>query len=230
MDFKGHFATSRQGPCHPLCVLDDHSRYALGVRACADQESATVKEQLTALFRSHGLPAGILADNGSAWSRQTRLAVWLMRLGLRVLHGRPHHPQTQGKLERVKRTLKAEAIGCLSFADLAACQQRFDLWRQEYNHRRPHEALNLSTPASRYRPSPQSFPEVLPAIEYAPADQVVIVNAAGMIRYARHGWMIGQAYAGLPVAVRPTLGDDAVKAVYFCQQKVAQINLREDNP
>ena len=228
MDFKGYFTTLKQGKCHPLCVLDDHSRYALGVRACANEESGTVQEQLTALFQTYGLPAGMLADNGSAWSKQTKLAVWLMRLGLRVLHGRPSHPQTQGKLERFNRTLKAEAIGCLRFEDLRACQKRFDLWKEEYNHRRPHEALNLATPATRYRPSPRAFPATLPAIEYGPGDQVLIVNGTGFIGYAGRRWMIGQAYCSLPVGLRPT-PNDAVKAIYFCQQKVAEINLKTEN-
>lgn len=230
MDFKGHFATLKQGKCHPLCVLDDHSRYALGVRACGNEDSSTVQEQLTALFRIYGLPAGMLADNGSAWSKQTKLAVWLMRLGLRVLHGRPSHPQTQGKLERFNRTLKAEAIGCLTFADLPACQKRFDCWREVYNHHRPHEALAMATPATRYHPSKRPFPEVLPSIEYGPGDQVLAVNGTGMIGYGGRRWMIGQAYCGLPVALRPVHGDDAIKAVYFCQQKVTELNLRAENP
>lgn len=228
MDFKGYLATAREGRCHPLCVVDDHSRYALGVRACANEEMATVQGQLTGLFRRYGMPLGILADNGSAWSKQSKLSVWLMRLGLRVLHGRPAHPQTQGKLERFNRTLKAEAIGCLSFGGLADCQARFDLWREEYNHRRPHEALGMRTPASRYRPSPRPFPEALPAVEYGPADDVVTVNPMGMAYYAGRRWPVGAGMAGLPVGIRPTL-TDGLKAVYFCQQKVAEIDLRTED-
>src|SRR5262245_14662307 len=90
MAFKGHFplAPAGLGRCHPLCVLDDHSRYALGIRACSNEESGTVQTQLSGLFRCYGLPAGMLMDNGSAWSKQTKLGLWLMRLGIRVLHGR----------------------------------------------------------------------------------------------------------------------------------------------
>lgn len=231
-DFKGHFGGLLREPqlrCHPLCVLDDHSRYALGICACADEEGLTVQGHLTTLFRRFGLPAGMLMDNGSCWARQTKLSVWLMRLGVRVLHGRVRHPQTQGKLERFNRTLKAEAIGCDVFADLPDCQRRFDQWRDVYNLRRPHEALGLATPASRYRPSGRCFPEVLPEITYGPADAVRVVNGTGFIAYQSRRWMIGQAYVGLPVGVRPTL-DDGVSDVYFCQQKVAQIRLRAENP
>ena len=235
MDFKGHFAlvaaskNTGLGRCHPLCVLDDHSRYALGIRACNNEESGTVQTQLSELFRCYGLPAGMLMDNGSAWSKQTKLAIWLMRLGIRVLHGRIGHPQTQGKLERFNRTLKAEAIGCLSFATLTHAQKRFDDWRDVYNLQRPHEALDLATPASRYQPSLRPFPEQLPQIEYGPADKVHTVNGTGQIFHAKRRWMIGQAFVGLPVAVRPTLIHDLL-AVYFCHQKVAEINLQKQNP
>src|SRR5215210_9129629 len=114
MDFKGHFALG-EGRCHPLTLLDDHSRYALELGACADERTATVRDRLQRLFRRNGLPRRILADNGSPWGtagpeRHTRLTVWLLDLGVGIVHGRPHHPQTQGKEERFHRTLKAELL------------------------------------------------------------------------------------------------------------------------
>ena len=114
MDFKGHFALTeaRHGRCHPLTVLDDHSRYALCVQACADERSQTVQHHLSRVFQRYGLPERITADNGPSWASVrgtglTGLEVWLMRLGIRISHSRPQHPQTQGKLERLHRTLKA---------------------------------------------------------------------------------------------------------------------------
>ena len=105
MDFKGHFGIGG-GRCHPLTVLDDHSRYALGIEACGDELGATARQRLTAVFRRYGLPDAMLMDNGPPWSDpgggpHTAFTVWLMRLGVRVTHGRPYHPQTQGKGERV---------------------------------------------------------------------------------------------------------------------------------
>src|ERR1044072_4030848 len=100
VDFKGYFPL-RVGRCHPLCALDDHSRYNVLLTACADQKEQTAQTQLTGAFRRLGLPDGILWDNGSPWgstgSEYTALDVWLLRLGVRVHHGRPYHPQTQGK-------------------------------------------------------------------------------------------------------------------------------------
>ena len=101
-------------------------------------------------FRRYGLPLAMLVDGGPPWSYPgealTAFGVWLMRLGVRVAHGRPHHPQTQGKEERFHRTFKAEVTNGRSFRDLSHCQRAFDDWRGRYNHERPHEALGLTTP------------------------------------------------------------------------------------
>src|SRR5688572_30609433 len=121
MDFKGHFALTGGGRCHPLTVLDDHSRYALTLWACGNEQAGTVQEQLTHTFRTYGLPWRMLMDNGPPWgnpqgsghprgSPWTGLTVWLLRLGVHVTHGRPFHPQTQGKDERFHRTLVQEVL------------------------------------------------------------------------------------------------------------------------
>lgn len=187
MDFKGHFALVL-GRCHALTVLDDHSRFALGLEACGNQRGTTVQECLSHVFRSYGLPECMLMDNGSPWGSDfehphTPLTAWLIRLGVRVLHSRPYHPQTMGKDERFHRTLKAELLGGPPFRDLVHCQRRFDRWRDVYNLERPHEALGMATPASRYRSSPRPFPESLPAIEYGPGDSVRKVGEKGRIAF-----------------------------------------------
>jgi transposase InsO family protein len=233
MDFKGHFATA-SGRCHPLTVLDDHSRFALGLVACPDERDATVRGHLTALFRRYGLPERVLCDNGAPWGtggaglRYSALGVWLLRLGVAVSHGRPCHPQTQGKDERFHRTLKAEVLQGRTFADLAACQGRFDPWREVYNHRRPHEALEMAVPASRYRASGRPFPEALPAWEYGPTDAVRKVACDGTISFRGRPFDLGKAFRGEHVAVRPTV-EDGVFGVYFGVHEVAQADLRVQN-
>lgn len=102
----------------------------------------------------------------------TPLNVWLLHLSVDVVHSRPYHPQTPGKDERFHRTLKAEVLRWTSFSDLAACQRAFDRWRHIYNRQRPHEALDMAVPASRYQPSPRPFTQSLPPITYGPDDQV----------------------------------------------------------
>ena len=229
MDFKGHFALLA-GRCHPLTVLDDHSRFAVGLQACGDETGRTVQARLIACVRRYGLPEALLVDNGPPWGSDaahphTPLTAWLIRLGVRIRHGRPYHPQTQGKDERFHRTLKAEVLGTRVLRDLAHCQREFDRWREVYNLQRPHEALAMAVPASRYRVSPRAFPEVLPPIEYGPADLVRKVAEGGELSYRNRTFRVGKAFRGYPVALRPTLVD-GVFDVFFCHQRVAQVNLR----
>jgi transposase InsO family protein len=228
MDFKGHFALP-QGRCHPLTVLDDHSRYALGLEACADEQEPSVRARLTAIFRHYGLPFAMIMDNGPPWGEgrgagYTVFAVWLIRLGVQVSHGRPFHPQTCGKDERFHRSLKAEVLHGNSFRDLAHCQRAFDAWRVVYNHQRPHEALAMGVPAERYRLSPRPFPETLPAIDYPPGDIVRRVQDGGRISFNNRIWRVGKAFVGQTIALRPG-PDDGVFTVHFCAQRVGAIDL-----
>ncbi len=233
MDFKGHFAIG-SGRCHPLTVLDDHSRFALGLFACGNEQESTVRTHLTTIFRRYGLPERVLCDNGSPWGtggssqRYAALGVWLLKLGIGVTHGRPSHPQTQGKDERFHRTLKAELIQGRTFTDLPACQRRFDPWRETYNHERPHESLNLAVPASRYRPSPRPFPEELPVWEYGDGDAVRKVACDGTISFRGRPIDLGKAFLGERVAVRPT-NEDGEFGIYFGVHRVAQADLRVQN-
>jgi transposase InsO family protein len=230
MDFKGHFGLCGGGRCHPLTVLDDHSRYALALHACGDERTETVQAALTAVFHRHGLPRRMLMDNGSPWGDDwehpwTPLTVWLLRLGVAVSHGRPYHPQTQGKDERFHRTLQAELLSRSTFSDLADCQGRFDPWRDIYNHERPHEALGLAVPASRYRVSPRAFPARLPPIAYDPTDAVRQVQDKGRFRFGGRTYQVSKAFRGYPIALRAT-GQDGVLGIWFCTQRLGYLDLR----
>jgi len=228
MDFKGGVATD-EGTCHPLTVVDDCSRFSICVAACADQREETVKPVLIRSFREFGLPDRMLMDNGACWgrgeSRYTKLGAWLLRLDIGISHPRFYHPQTCGKNERFNRTLKAEALRGHDFSGRADCQLAFDDFRRVYNHERPHEALNLQTPASRYCPSLRSYPEGLPAISYPDSELIRKVGPAGYISYCGDRYQVGRAFTGDPVALRPT-ETDGVLEVFFCRHRVAKIDLR----
>lgn len=233
MDFKGYFALLAGGYCHPLTVVDDHSRFLVGLCACPDQTYLTVQTQLIGLFRKLGLPERMLMDNGSPWgddraTPHTILTAWLMRLDIRVTHGRPYHPQTQGKDERLNRTLKEEVISRYPLRDLEECQAAFDDWWYTYNYLRPHEALGLQSPASRYQPSPRQYPEFLPPITYESEDIVRKVDRAGKISFHNRVFRVGKAFRNQPVALRPS-EEDGEYSVFYCAHKVAQISLRQDN-
>ena len=228
MDFKGHFATG-EGRCHALTVLDDHSRFNICLAACTDERMETVQEQLTRVCQSYGLPDRMLMDNGSPWGSDaahphTKLTAWLIRVGVTVSHGRPYHPQTQGKEERFHRTLDLEVLKTRpDWQSLAQVQDAFDRWRDVYNLRRPHEALGQAPPASRYAPSPRAFPSTLPPIEYAPDDIVRRVQQKGLIHFRGHEFLVSRAFVGEPVALRAV--DDGVWDVYYCHQKVGHVDL-----
>lgn len=231
MDFKGHFRLGNQVRCHPLTVLDDHSRYSLCLQACRNEQTATVQQQLIATFRRYGLPERMLMDNGSPWGndlahQHTPLTVWLLWLGIAVSHSRPYHPQTQGKDERFHRSLKVEVLAQRVFADFERMQSRFDQWRHCYNHVRPHEALAMAVPASRYQPSPRSFPEQLPPLEYGARDQVRKVQIDGTISFRNREFRLGKAFRGHPVALRPTT-QDGLYEVYFATHRISQIDLHQ---
>jgi len=230
MDFKGHFAIDT-GRCHPLGVLDDHSRYNLCLQACKDERRTTVKDALRETFRRYGMPEAMLMDHGPPWGYDpehpyTRLAVWLLRLGIDVLHGRPRHPQTQGKQERFHRTLNLELLQGRRFANLPACQRAFDRWRECYNLERPHEALSMRPPISRYRTSPRTFPEALPPIEYADTDTLCPVGWNGEIFFQRQRFEVTRALRHERVAVRQ-LTVDGRFGVDYGGLKLREIDLRE---
>jgi transposase InsO family protein len=230
MDFKGHFPLS-QGRCHPLTVLDDHSRYCLGLAACADERGSTVKEQLTRVFERYGLPERILADNGGPWGSSgqglhTRFSAWLIRLGITVSHGRPLHPQTQGKDERFHRTLKLEVINRRPvWHNNPEVQSVFNDYRPVYNFERPHEALGYDVPGSRYAPSPRPYPRHLTPVEYDSGLEVRLVQQNGRVKLRGERYFVGKAFAGQPVGLLQV--GERVWDVYYCHQRVARIDLAQ---
>ena len=229
LDFMGHLPI-QSGRVHPLSLLDDHSRFGLALVACACEQQQLVQTHLIRAFERYGMPRRILTDNGPPWGTSgagglTALEVWLLRLGIHVSHGRPAHPQTQGKVERWHATIHAEVFRYQSPLDLTVCQHHFDTFRDCYNLERPHTALAYATPASRYQPSPRPYPGSLPPIEYGPDDLVRKVNAHGIISVHNQRHFVGRGLAGMPVAVRPTTTDGTL-TVHFCHRQVATLILQ----
>ena len=231
MDHKGDFATQAGPRCYPLTVLDDHSRFNLVLAASGNQRGDTVRAALSAAFEQYGLPEAILCDNGPPWggvsdgTGHTALTIWLLRLGVHVLHGRPYHPQTQGKDERFHRTLNQELLTRHTWRDLEHCAREFRPYRQCYNLERPHDALGGATPATRYRPSVRPLPQQLPELEY-PNMTIRVVRAKGVITFHNQTWLIGRAFASLPVGLRPSPQADGQWEVFFSFFQLGTLDLR----
>lgn len=235
IDFKGEFRMSNGRYCYPLTLLDDHSRYAIGLLACGDQRRVTVQAHLTTLFRRYGLPQAIYADNGPPWGsmhspgRHTRLTAWLMRLDVQVIHGAPYHPQGRGKQERFHRTLKAELLQGRCFDDLAHAQARFDPWREMYNQDRPHEGLDLGVPSDRYHTSPREFPEQLAAFEYSDRFETRKVNRVGQFPFRGRTYKASEAFAGERLGISAT-SQAGVWDVWYCHFRIGQLDESEPGP
>jgi transposase InsO family protein len=231
MDFKGREQIRCGSWVHPLTVIDDHSRFAVGLVACANQRTETVKSALTDAFRHHGLPDAFYVDNGSPWGggvpgQWTPLRVWLLKMGIELIHATPYRPQGRGKNERFHRTLGAEVFALKPLDGLGQVERAFAHWRHVYNYERPHEALGMQPPASRYRASPRGFPEDLPAPEY---DEGEIIRKAGAnftVSFKNRNWHVPKAFTGERLAIRPRLPDGDF-SICFGATEIARISLKE---
>lgn len=237
IDFKGYFSMLDKKSCHPLAILDDHSRFNIGLFACSNQTSITVKTHLIAVFEKYGLPERILSDNGTPWGttgQETEAGIkvfssiekWLIRHNIKLIHGRPYHPQTQGKEERFNKTLKMELLKNNSFKNIDHCQEYFTRWREKYNCLRPHESLNLDVPANHYSPSNRSYSAFLPLVEYDDCYTVRKVFEKGEISFKGRIYKIGKAFTGDYVGLKP-VNNDGLYEVYYSHQYLRNISLKE---
>ena len=206
-DFKGHFRMKNGYRCHPLNILDDCSRFNLCIEALENETYDAVKPVMERLFREYGLPFSFLCDNGNPWGTAQSLGyskfeVWLMELGILTLHGRPRHPQTQGKEERFNRSFTRECLKGKEFKDKAHAQSYFDEYRIFYNEVRPHFALDLEVPAMHYQSSKKQFPNKIEVWEYESEYKLCKVKETGYFNYDGQGFFLSEAFGGKTIAVR----------------------------
>lgn len=230
MDFKGWITLGDASRCHPLTIVDDHSRYVPCLKACANQRRSTVQSHMETTFRRYGLPDAIFVDNGSPWGdashrHWTGLRVWLLKLGVELIYSTPYHPQGRGKNERFHRTLKDEVFALRRFGEIGAVQRALDIWREVYNFERPHQALDMDVPASRYRPSLRPMPKRLPRIDYDAGEIVrTVPTTKDYISFKGRLWKVPEAFRGERLAIRP-IGRDGLYAVCFASHQIATIDL-----
>jgi len=227
-DYKGQFRTGNGIYCYPLTVADGFSRYLLGCQGLDSTAVAQARPVFTRLFKEYGLPQRIRTDNGvpfatNTLARLSSLSAWWVRLGVLPELIEPGKPQQNGRHERMHRTLKAETTRPAA-GSLAAQQRKFNAFREEFNNERPHEALDMQTPACLYQPSVREMPNKIPPLEYPDRFEVRYVSANGGIRWNR-GWInvsivcVGE-YVGLEEI------DDGIWNVYFGPLKLGRLNER----
>ena len=227
-DFKGQFRLGDASYSYPLTVTDNYSRYLLACKGLTGTLLEPTKAEFARLFREYGLPRRIKTDNGSPFAaatlgRLSQLSVWWLRLGILPELSEPGKPQQNGRHERMHRTLKAEATKPPG-ANAAAQQRKLNVFRQEYNEVRPHEALEMDTPAQWHQPSPRQMPSRLPEMVYPDRFEVRYVSANGGIRWRRQWVNVSSALVGQHVALEAV--DDGLWDVYFGVMKLGRLHER----
>ena len=229
MDFKGHFALTDGTRCHPLTISDDHSRRLLCLDAYDNERWPSVQGSLLRVFQENGLPEAILSDNGPPWGDNangyTPYEVWMMQLGILPIHGRPLHPQTQGKEERFHRTLKEDVLKRRAFADLLQTQTVFDAYRAEFNQERPHAALGYDVPDRHYTPSPRPLPGSWGEPEYDAGLTLRRVNSKGYLSIQGRRYYLSEAMIGKYVELR--FRPDNLVDLCYGPFRIASIDLSE---
>ena len=204
IDFKGPKGWNQ--PLGPLSVLDDHSRYAVALENTGSTQSQAVQAVLERVFREHGMPEEMLMDHGTPWFNTqgrlgwSQLTVWLMERDLVLYFSGYRHPQTQGKVERFHRSLTS-ALLRRGVPEEQNRQRWLDAFRYEYNHVRPHEALQMKTPHQMWRQSSRLYPKKPPRWEYAAGSEVKQVDRAGQLRLHARRYYISKALAGKEVGL-----------------------------
>ncbi len=193
-DYKGKFLMGNKIYCHPLTIADSKSRFLFTAKGHYNETFKAAKAEFTKVFRKYGIPKQIHTDNGSPFGsvrsigRFTRLSYWFIELGIMPVFSDPAHPEQNGRHERMHRDLKAACAKPAAY-DLKAQQRRLNHFVKEYNHIRPHEALDMETPAYTHSFSTRPFPERIPGFDYDSNMKVVKVTQNGAIRWKSYYWV-----------------------------------------
>jgi transposase InsO family protein len=222
-DFKGWFRTGDGERIDPLTISDAHSRYLLRCQAVEKTDTARVQALFEAAFREYGMPAAIRTDNGAPFASRalaglSQLAVWWIKLGIVPERIEAGHPEQNGRHERMHRTLKQE-VAQPPAANRRKQQYALDRFRQEYNEVRPHEALEMRTPAEVYAPSARKFPEPVPEPAYPGNMLVRSVRRKGHFRWKQDEVFLSEVLWGERVGLLPE--NDRWFTVYFAQHPIA---------
>jgi transposase InsO family protein len=227
VDFKGEFQLGDRRFCFPLTVTDHASRYLLLCEALTSTREGPAITAFANLFKERGLPRAIRSDNGIPFATPnglyglSKLSVWWLRLGIAIERITPGRPQQNGRHERMHLTLKKETTRPAAENSLQQ-QQRFDDFIQEFNTERPHEALDMKTPASLYAPATRPY-RGLPELTYPLHDRDIIVGNSGQIRFNKSNVAISQVLAGQKLGLREV--DDAIWLVSFMHYDLGYIDM-----
>jgi len=206
-DFKGDFLLKTGERCYPLNIIDDCTRYCLRSVPLLGQYCEMAIPVFESAMRSFGRPLSLLCDNGNPWGvsqRQgmTAFEAWLMEHDILPIHGKPLHPQTQGKQEAYNKTLKRELIETSSAMDMTDIASEMEWFRNFYNEERPHYGIGGKCPADLYVKSERPYEAVVPRWDYPSGAKVLRVNSGGCIQIDGKSVFLTRGLAGKDVGVR----------------------------
>jgi len=205
-DYKGEFLLANHRYCYPLTITDFASRYLIACEALSTTQERYAFGVFERAFQDFGLPQAMRTDNGVPFASAhalyslSKLAVWWLRLGIQLERITPGHPEQNGRHERMHLTLKTEATIPAS-ANVLQQQGRFDTFVHRFNHDRPHQALDMCTPASRYAPSTRPY-QGLEELDYPFHDWTAVITTCGRICYQSRKINVSQVFAGQKVGVK----------------------------
>lgn len=230
VDFKGHFALGDKTRCYPLTLTDHVTRYLLKCEALSKTDEAAVRPHFERAFHEFGLPLRIRSDNGPPFATPgigglSALSVWWIQLGIAPERIEPGHPEQNGRHERMHRTLKAEGVSPPENSHIEQ-QRALDRFRRIYNDERPHEALDMKPPTSRYTPSRRGMPVRLKSPEYPDTMKVRKLDGQGRLCFAGQTTRttVTALLANEPVGIEP-LEQDCWN-MYYGPVLLAEIRLR----
>jgi transposase InsO family protein len=229
MDFKGQYRTDQED-CYPLTLIDDHSRYVVGLWALKGTRVEGVRDSLIQTFQTYGLPDQMLMDHGTPWwnssgteDRLTQIGVLLIKQGIRLSFSGIRHPQTQGKVERFHRTMARSIRYRGQPSQFSQWQASLDQIRETYNNRRPHEALKMQVPASCYRPHRRLYNPNPPEWKYPNEWIVAQLNGSGNLYYDGRQYFVSKALPNETIAFRAVQSKLLVR---FRNRYVREIDLQ----
>ena len=205
VDFKGHFALGDKTRCYPLTLTDQVARYLLKCESVDKPDEGHVRPHFDRAFREFGLPLRMRSDNGPPFASTgigglSELSVWWIKLGIVPERIEPGKPQQNGRHERMHKTLKEE-VASKPEADRQAQQLAFDRFRHIFNDVRPHEAIEMQTPSSRYTTSRRVMPASLSSPEYPETMTVRRVAPNGYVSWQGQAVRISELLRGEPVGI-----------------------------
>jgi transposase InsO family protein len=233
VDFKGWWRTRDGKYCYPLTIRDEYSKYVLDIGALGGMDFKGVQKRFIACFERYGLPHYIRSDNGTPFASLrglrglTRLSVWWIKLGIYPERILPGCPQMNGGHERMHKDIKAE-IQKKPGKDLASQQRIFDIWREDFNNERPHEALDMKTPDQCYERSLRRYPAKLPEYEYPHDMYVRNISNRGCLSWKRNRAFVSNALRNQTVGLKIEENDHL--SAWFYDYYLGTTNLHFKEP